>query len=133
MARKPYDSDLTDEQWRELEPLIPPAKPGGRPRGQDMRAVIDGIRYVLRSGLRSGCGWRLMPHDLPNAKTCWYYFDRFSGDGTWRTIAETLHPAARLRSGRDAQPSEASVDAQSVKTTKKGDPRGRSVTTRANA
>ena len=129
MARKPYDSDLTDEQWRELEPLIPPAKPGGRPRGQDMRAVIDGIRYVLRSG----CGWRLMPHDLPNAKTCWYYFDRFSGDGTWRTIAETLHPAARLRSGRDAQPSEASVDAQSVKTTKKGDPRGRSVTTRANA
>lgn len=129
MARMTYDSDLTDEQWRELEPLIPPEKPGGRPRAQDMREVIDGIRYVLRSG----CAWRLMPHDLPNPKTCWYYFDRFSGDGTWRTIAETLHPAARVRSGRDASPSQATVDAQSVKTTKKGARRERSVTTRANA
>ncbi|MEA2734621.1 MAG: hypothetical protein QOE14_1072 [Humisphaera sp.] len=128
MARMPYATDLSDKQWRELQPLIPPAKPGGRPRGQDMREVIDGILYVLRGG----CGWRLMPHDLPNPKTCWYYFDRFSSDGTWRTIAETLHPAARVRSGRDARPSEAMVDAQSVKTTKKGAHAARSVTTRAS-
>src|SRR5215212_10712559 len=83
MARMPYQTDLTDQQWNELQPLIPPAKPGGRPRAQDMREVIDGILYVLRTG----CAWRHLPHDLPNPKTCWSYFDRFSGDGTWRTIA----------------------------------------------
>lgn len=129
MARTPYRTDLTDEQWNELAPLIPPAKPGGRPREVDMREVINGIRYVLRTG----CAWEHMPHDLPCCKTCWYYFDRFSGDGTWRTIAEALHPPARVRSGRDPNPSEAIVDAQSVKTTKKGGPWERSVLTRANA
>lgn len=116
VARTPYQTDLTDRQWDELRPLIPPAKPGGRPREVDMREVIDGILYVLRTG----CGWAHLPHDLPSPKTCWWYFNRFSTDGTWRTIAEVLHPAARVRSGRDAQPSEAIVDAQSVKTTKKG-------------
>ena len=128
MARTPYPTDLSEEQWRELERLIPPAKPGGRPRGQDMREVMNGILYVLRGG----CAWDLMPHDLPNCKTCWYYFDRFCADGTWRTIAEALHPAARVRSGREANPSQAVVDAQSVKTTKKGGPRVRSVTTRGS-
>jgi putative transposase len=90
---------------------------------------MDAILFVLRTG----CAWRHMPHDLPNPKTCWSYFNRFSGDGTWRTIAETLHPAARVRSGRDARPSQAVIDAQSVKTTKKGGLRERSATTRANA
>lgn len=116
MARKPYDTDLSDEQWNELQPLIPLEHPGGRPRDQDMREIVNGILYVLRTG----CAWRHMPHDLPNPKTCWFYFDRFSNDGTWRTLAETLHPAARVRSGRDPNPSQAVVDAQSVKTTKKG-------------
>lgn len=129
MARMAYETDLSDEQWNELKLLIPPQRPGGRPRTQEMREVIDGILYVLRTG----CAWRHMPHDLPNPKTCWSYFNRFSGDGTWRTIAETLHPAARVRSGRDASPSQAIVDAQSVKTTKKGAPRERSATTRENA
>jgi putative transposase len=130
MARMPYRTDLTDEQWNELAPLIPPAKPGGRPRAVDMREVINGIRYVLRTG----CAWEHMPHDLGAChQTCWYYFDRFSGDGTWQRIAETLHPPARVRSGREANPSEAIVDAQSVRTTKKGGPRKRSVLTRANA
>jgi len=90
MARKPYRTDLTDKQWDELKPLIPPAKPGGRPRRVDMREVINGIRYVLQTG----CAWEHLPHDLPPYQTCWWYFDRFSGDGTWRTIAEVLHPAA---------------------------------------
>ena len=129
MARMAYETDLSDEQWDELEPLIPPAQPGGRPRTQDMREVIDGILYVLRTG----CAWRHMPHDLPNPKTCWAYFDRFSRDGTWRDVAEALHPAARVRSGRDAPPSQAIVDAQRVKTTKKGGLRDRSGTTRAHA
>ena len=116
MARKPYSTDLTDQQWKELEPLIPPERPGGRPRSVNMREILNGILYVLRTG----CAWEHMPHDLPSPKTCWFYFDRFSTDGTWRTIAETLHPAARVRAGRDPSPSQAIVDAQSVKTTKKG-------------
>ena len=128
MARKPYRTDLTDKQWDELAPLIPPAKPGGRPRGVDMREVIDGIRYVLQTG----CGWEHLPHDLPPYQTCWWYFNRFSNDGTWRAIAEALHPPARVRSGRDPQPSEAIVDAQSVKTTKKGGPRAASALTPAS-
>jgi putative transposase len=125
----PYATDLTDKQWKELEPLIPPAKPGGRPRASDMREVMDGILYVLRTG----CAWRHLPHDLPNPKTCWAYFNRFGGDGTWRNIAEALHPAARVRSGRDPRPSQAVIDAQSVKTTKRGARRERSATTRENA
>jgi putative transposase len=129
MARKHYSTDLTDLQWKELEPHIPPEKPGGRPREQDMREVINGILYLLRTG----CGWRHLPHDLPNPKTCWFYFNRFSNDGTWQTIAEAFHPAARVRAGRDPSPSEAIVDAQSVKTTKKGVPRKPSVLTRENA
>jgi len=129
MARTPYPSDLSDEQWKLLEPLIPPEKPGGRPREQDMREVLNGIYYVLRTG----CAWDYLPHDLPNRKTCWYYFNRFSNDGTWRSIAERLHPMARVRSGRDASPSQAIVDAQSVKTTKKGGLRRASVMTPANA
>jgi putative transposase len=133
MARTPYPTDLTDEQWHELTRLIPPAKPGGRPRGVDVREVINGILYVLRTG----CAWRALPHDLPCFKTCWYYFDRFSNDGTWRSIAERLHPMARVRAGRDPSPSEAIVDAQSVKTTRKGGrpartARGASATTRAS-
>src|SRR4051812_37562235 len=116
MARKPYRTDLTDKQWDELKPLIPPAKPGGRPRRVDMREVINGIRYVLQTG----CAWEHMPHDLPPYQTCWWYFDRFSGDGTWRTIAEVRPRGGGGRGGRAPQPSEAIVDAQSVKTTKKG-------------
>ena len=125
MARTPYETHLTDLQCKEIEPYIPPERPGGRPRDQDMREVINGILYVLPTG----CAWRHMPHDLPNPKTCWFYFNRFSSDGIWRTIGEGLHPAARVRAGRDPSPSQAIADAQSVKTTKKGVPRKRSVLT----
>jgi putative transposase len=116
MARKLYQTDLTDQQWNELARLIPPAKRGGRPRQVNMREVINGILYILRTG----SAWEHMPHDLPSCKTCWWYFNRFSTEGVWRSIAEALHPAARLRRGRHPDPSEAIVDAQSVKTTKKG-------------
>src|SRR5688572_21814706 len=85
-AREPYESDLTDGQWALVAPLIPPARPGGRPRSVDMRAVLDGILYVLAAG----CAWRRMPHDLPRAKTCWSYFDRFAADGTWAAVADRL-------------------------------------------
>src|SRR5688572_10625714 len=127
MARKPYPSDLTFKQWQELKPLIPPPRPGGRPRRQNMREVFNGILYVLRGG----CAWRQMPHDLPNPKTCWYYFNRFSQEGVWERIAQQLYPSARARAGRDPRPSEAMIDAQSVKTTKKGVRTAVSATTRA--
>jgi len=126
MARKPYPSDVTDKQWAELEPLIPPPRPGGRPREQDMREVFNGILYVLRGG----CAWSQMPHDLPNPKTCWHYFNHFSKQGLWQKIAAALYPAARARAGRDPRPSEAMIDAQSVKTTKKGARTAASATTR---
>ena len=77
MNRKPYPSDLTDDQWEELAPLIPLAKPGGRPRTVDMREVINGTLYVLRSG----CTWRMMPHDLPPWGTVWGYFRRWRKEG----------------------------------------------------
>lgn len=129
MARTPYPSDLTDPQWSLIAPLIPPARAGGRPRSVDVREILNGIRYVLRGG----CGWRRLPHDLPDWHTCWYYFDRFSADGTWRRIAQRLHPMVRVRAGRDPDPSETMIDAQCVKTTRKGGRRAASVTTRANA
>jgi putative transposase len=117
MARTPYPTDLTDAQWRLVEPMIPPEKPGGRHREAEMRDVVDGILYLLRNG----CGWRAIPHDFPKWGTCRHYYDRFRKDGTWESIHDRLRERVRReRAGRDPQPSAAVVDAQSVKTTEKG-------------
>ena len=116
MTRPSYSSDLTDEQWALLAPLLPAAKPGGRPRAVDLREVLQGILYVLRSG----CAWRLLPHDLPPWQTVYKYFRRWTQDGTWNRIQETVRPVVREREGRNPTPSAAIMDSQSVQTTEKG-------------
>jgi transposase len=124
MDRRPYPSDLTDEQWALLEPLLPRAKPGGRPRSVDLREVANAMLYLLRTG----CPWRSLPHDLPPWGTVWAYFRRWRDDGTLDLLHGALRARARTEAGRDPDPSAAILDSQSVKTAEKG---GRAATTLA--
>jgi putative transposase len=116
MARKPYPTDLTDEQWKLVEPHIPPERWGGRTREVEMRDVVDGIIYLVRNG----CPWRAIPHDLANWSTCRHYYDRFRRDGTWLVIHKLLRDRVRARESRPLDPSAAVLDAQSVKCGGKG-------------
>ena len=112
MARKPYPSDLTDEQWPLIKPLIPNADPGGRPRSVDMREVVNGILYLVRTG----CAWRHLPHDLPPWGTVHYYYRRFRLDGSWERIHDRLRSRVRRQAGKKPTPSAGVIDSQSVKT-----------------
>jgi transposase len=116
MTRPRYPTDLTDRQWRRLEPHLPPAKPGGRPRGVDLRELMDALLYVLRNGIT----WRALPHDFPPWQTVYHYFSTWRKDGTWEAIHAALREEVRLADGRAATPSAAILDSQSVKTTEKG-------------
>ncbi len=124
MTRARYPTDLTDAQWGVLAPLVPAAKPGGRPRRVDVRAVIDAILYVDRNGVT----WRALPHDYPPWRTVYHYFRAWRLDGTWERIHDALRDRVRAAAGRQASPSAAIIDSQSVKTTEKG---GRAATTPA--
>ena len=115
-----YQTDLTDAEWVVIEPHLPPAHGTGRPRSWPMREIVNGIFYVMRAG----CPWRLLPSDLPPWGTIYRWFAKFRDDGLLEKINHSLVMADRERVGREASPSGAIIDSQSVKMTEAGGPRG---------
>ena len=113
-----YPSDLTDDEWQLVEPLIPPGKHGGDKRTVVMREVVNGLMYVLSTG----CQWRAIPKDLPPKSTVYDYFDLWTSDGTLNRIHHTLYERCREQAQRDASPTAAIIDSQSVKSAEKGGP-----------
>jgi len=111
-----YPSDLTDEEWAQVEPLIPPARRGGAKRTVRVREVVNGLMSILSTG----CQWRAIPKDLPPRSTVHDYFDLWSWDGTLDRIHETLYVKCRERALREANPTAAIIDSQSVKSAEKG-------------
>lgn len=116
MNRKRYPSDLTNREWVLLQPLLPEAKSGGRPRKTDLREVINATTYLLRTG----CAWRMLPHEFPPWQTVYEYFAAWRDAGIWEGIHTALREQLRIRQGRSATPSAAIVDSQSVRSTEKG-------------
>src|SRR6266567_7152735 len=114
--RKPYRSDLTDEQWNQIREQLPAAKPGGRPRQVELREVVNTLMYQARTG----CQWDYLPHDLAAKSTVWDYFVAWQHDGTWQKILDTLRGEIRKEAGRDQTPSAACIDTQTVKSTEMG-------------
>jgi transposase len=111
-----YPSDLTDEEWKLVEPLIPPGKRGGRKRTVVMREVVNGLMYILSTG----CQWAALPKDLPPKSTVYDYFDLWSWDRTLDRIHEALYLACREQASRVANPTASIIDSQSVKSAEKG-------------
>jgi putative transposase len=116
MERTPYPTDLTDEQWKLVEPSLPDAKAGGRPRKTDLREVLNALFYLVRSG----CQWRMIPHEFPPWRTCYNYYRAWIQDGTWDELLYLLRMDVRTQARRKDQPRVAAIDSQSVKTTEQG-------------
>ena len=115
-SRLHYPSDLTDREWDRVAPLIPPAKRGGNKRTVDLRAIVNGLMYILSTG----CQWRAIPKDLPPRSTLHDYLDLWSWDGTLDRIHDALYAECRERAGCAASPTAAVIDSQSVKSAEKG-------------
>src|SRR6516165_2105578 len=116
MERKPYPTDLTDEQWKLVEPFLPDARQGGRPRKTELREVLNALLYLVRSG----CQWRMIPHEFPPWRTCYNYYRAWIDTGTWDEVVYLLRTDIRIEAGRKDQPRVAAIDSQSVKTTEQG-------------
>lgn len=115
-SRLRYESDVTDDEWAEISPLIPPARRGGNKRTVQIREVLNGVMYILSSG----CQWRAIPRDLPPRTTVHDYLDRWSGDGTLERIHHALYQKCREQASREASPTAAIIDSQTVKSAEKG-------------
>ena len=113
-----YPSDVTDDEWALIAPVIPPAKRGGRRRSVDVREVVNGLLYVLSTG----CQWRYVPKDLPPKSTLYGYFDLWTYHGVIDRIHHTLYLQCRERVEREASPTACIIDSQSVKSAEKGGP-----------
>ena len=119
-----YPTDLTDAEWALVEPLIPPARRGGNKRTVDLRAVMDGLMYILGTG----CQWAAIPKDLAPRSTVHHYFSLWTWDGTLDRLHHALYVQCREQAGRQASPTVGIIDSQSVKSAEKGGVRTRTVT-----
>ncbi len=115
-----YPSDLTDEEWAILGPLITPGTQAGHPQVLQLRRIADAVFYLLRTG----CQWRALPHDFPPWTAVFYHYAKWRRRGTWERINAALRERHRVAIGRQAQPTAAIIDSQSVRTTEAGGPRG---------
>ena len=114
--RKPYPTDVSDQEWAWLQPDVPEPKRGGRPEQYPKRAILNGIFDTVRGGW----AWRMLPHDFPPWQSAYHYFRAWQHDGSWPVIHDLLRGDVRVAEGRHRQPSAGGIDSQSVKTTEKG-------------
>lgn len=119
MKRQPYPSDISNEEWEKLQPLLPHPKRGA-PRRVNLREIINALRYLNRTG----CQWRMLPHDLPTWEKGYYYFSEWRDSGDWERINRELRIEIRVSVSKDPEPSAAILDSQSVKATETSKSRG---------